>query len=466
MNRLAPVAAAAFFLPHSSPAQQLAPVATTPVVTSSPTPQATFRLRWPNSWHNERNHDGAWIVLRGPDATRGPLRLAAAGHTASGAVAGTVTASADGLGAFVAPAATHRGDVAFDVTLVLAEAAPVAVTAWTVGMVLVPAGAFELGDDDPLTLRFGAFHRVGADGAGPSPYPVVNEDAIVVAETPGALWYQGDRNRYRGDRGGPIPAAFPKGTRAFWVMKHELTQGEYAAFLNALPPGWRERRAPLVRTGEETATCSLELRDGRVVATAPDRPCNFVGWDDTCAYADWMALRPMTEFEFEKAARGPTRPAAGDYPWGTTTLAKMARRVQKTRDLSLAGVADEARLDDANRERFGASFYWVMDLSGSVWERVVSVGHAQGRAFCGSHGDGVLSAGGDATNTDWPRSDAKGENADGVGFRGGAEYFTPVRDDDPTNPCSRIATRTYAGWGGAARYKTYSARAVRSADQP
>ncbi|MCK5942414.1 MAG: hypothetical protein KAI24_10625, partial [Planctomycetes bacterium] len=37
-------------------------------------------IRWPNAWRNARNHDAAWLVLRGPAPTAGTLRLAAEGH--------------------------------------------------------------------------------------------------------------------------------------------------------------------------------------------------------------------------------------------------------------------------------------------------------------------------------------------------------------------------------------------------
>jgi hypothetical protein len=462
MNRSL-VAVLVLTLAATAAAQEHAP-RVSPVALASDGAAATFSIRWPNGWRNERNHDGAWIVLRGPDATRPPLHVAASGHRATSGTRATVTASADGLGVLVAPAAAHRGEFACDVEVRLAAPGAGPVTAWAVGMVLVPAGGFELGDDEPVVVRHGAFHRVGDDGEPAGPFAVTSEGELRVAKAPGALWYVRDRNGYQGDQGGPIPAAWPKGTRAFWVMKHELTQGEYAAWLSALPPAWRDARAPLAGRGEEADTCSLARDHERIVARAPDRPCNFVSWDDTCAWADWMALRPMTELEFEKAARGPKRPVAGDYPWGTAALAPMQRRVQRTRDLAHATVADEAKLDDASRERLGASFFWVMDLSGSVWERVVSAAHPAGRAFTGTHGDGVLAPDGKATNADWPKTRADGEEADGLGFRGGAEYFAPGKPDDPTNPCSRTATRTYAGWGGANRYKTYSARAVRTAD--
>lgn len=416
-------------------------------------PRVEFTLSWANGWRNERNHDAAWVVLRGPDASRAPLRLGT-GHDAWGdGVAAVVRASDDALGVFVAPAGPHRGDVRWRVSLGLQEAPPDAVHAWAVGMVFVPAGAFDVGDDDPLVARFGAFR----------PLRVASEAALDVGEQAGGLWYEGDRSGYRGDRQGPVPAAFPKGTRAFYVMKHELTQGEYAAFVDALPAAWQRARAPLDLQGEETETCSIAEVDGHWRAATPARPCNFVSWDDTCALFDWLALRPMTEFEFEKAARGPQRPVSGDYPWGTAMTEGLARKVERTRDLTRADVAAERALADATRHELGASHYWVMDLAGSVWERVVSAGQPAGRAFTGSHGDGVLDEQGCATNADWPHTAGNGEEAPGVGYRGGAEYFVPSRPNDPTNPYSPVAVRTYGGWGGAQRYKTYSARACRTA---
>jgi hypothetical protein len=42
-----------------------------------------------------------------------------------------------------------------------------------------------------------------------------------------------------------------------------------------------------------------------------------------------------------------------------------------------------------------------MELSGNVAEQVVTLGHPQGRAFRGTHGDGRLTAAGQATNADW-----------------------------------------------------------------
>jgi formylglycine-generating enzyme required for sulfatase activity len=54
-----------------------------------------------------------------------------------------------------------------------------------------------------------------------------------------------------------------------------------------------------------------EPSDGQNIA------CNFLNWEDGLAYLDWAGLRPMTEFEYEKACRGPNNPDANDFPWGT-----------------------------------------------------------------------------------------------------------------------------------------------------
>jgi formylglycine-generating enzyme required for sulfatase activity len=123
---------------------------------------------------------------------------------------------------------------------------------------------------------------------------------------------------YEGDRRGPVPAAFPKGTAPFYVMKYEITQGQYAAFLNTLADEASHFRA--IHGGRDYAKFrgSISLGpDGRYVAASPARPANRVSWDDGCAFADWAGLRPMTDLDHTKAARDPRSPARA-FPWGTT----------------------------------------------------------------------------------------------------------------------------------------------------
>ena len=43
---------------------------------------------------------------------------------------------------------------------------------------------------------------------------------------------------------GALTAAFPKGYGAFYCMKYELSEGEYAAFLDQLTPAQAAARYP------------------------------------------------------------------------------------------------------------------------------------------------------------------------------------------------------------------------------
>lgn len=429
-------------------------------------------VRWRNGWCDDRSHDGAWIVLRDRAQRAWPIVALEAGRSLEGAPqAAEVVVSVDGVGAFVRPlpAAGAHGrfaTVELRVALRLALPRPATLSADALEMVSIPADSYELGDPDPRARALGSFHAINEDEAAPTHYEVRDESPIEVARAPGALWYEvGKVPEYRGDQRGPIPAEFPKGTVGCWVMKREFTQGQWAAFLSALPPEWLERRRFVPQLGDEAAACfSVAKSDGSFHAAAPERPLHFVTWDDSCALLDWWGLRPMTEFEFEKAARGPEAPVALDFPWGTADADSVARRVERSRDLSHATVEAEAVVDAETRIAVGASYYGVLDLAGSIWERIVSAGHVRGRAYRGTHGDGALDANtGDATNDDWPRGDAGGRAADGIGYRGGAEYFAPQAD--LTNPFSIVAGRTYAAWNGSFRSATYGARGVRSADQ-
>jgi hypothetical protein len=91
-----------------------------------------------------------------------------------------------------------------------------------------------------------------------------------------------------------------------------------------------------------------------------------------------------------------------------------------------------------------------MELSGSVWERPVTVGNTTGRLFDGLHGNGALTAAGEADVSNWP-----GTAATGAGFRGGGWYHACVR--------ARASDRTFAAVVDAGRYSDYGGRGVRSA---
>ena len=436
----------------------------------SPTLRVEASIRWKNAWRNTRNHDAAWIIVKlrgspGAEWSHGKLRAVTASNAAPRAAC---TVSADAIGAFCAPASTHRGAVEWQLTLEVEpgslrqqDVAAGTVEAMVVGVeiVYIPEGPFTIGDPDPGSVENVSLYGSDTQGNHAGTFRITSEAAIPVGPRAGAIYYK--ESEYGGDRLGPVPATFPKGTRAFYVMKYEILQGQYATFLNTIHESAASFRSPIGGRDYHDQRGSIRLENGRYTAASPDRPANWTSWDDGTAFADWAGLRPWTELEFTKAARGPVEPIANDFPWGSATKERLLRRNQPNDELLQSGAADESLLSDETRAVFGASYFWVMDLAGSVWEKVVTIGHPRGRAFLGTHGDGRLRDYGLATNEDWPQGDHDGG---GYGYRGGG-YYRRGSAETALNPHSRVEQRPYGGWGGGPRAVAYGFRAARTADR-
>jgi hypothetical protein len=172
-----------------------------------------------------------------------------------------------------------------------------------------------------------------------------------------------------------------------------------------------------------------------------------------------MGLRPMTGLEFEKSARGPEPAQFREFIWGVTELGSdnhfvLDRRILDPDGRPAATEDGDERVDGnvhvqlrptfegadnfctpggnyfpyrtacrtleggdggwgplrvgihgvgsgGDRVAAGAGYYGAMDLGGNLLEQVVTLGHPQGRAFRGTHGDGRLGPQGRATNPDW-----------------------------------------------------------------
>jgi formylglycine-generating enzyme required for sulfatase activity len=226
-----------------------------------------------------------------------------------------------------------------------------------------------------------------------------------------------------------------------------------------MPDNWTYMLAPINGRNYYENRGGIRLIDGRYVADNPDRPMNYLSFTDGLAFSDWAALRPITELEFEKAARGPSVPVPYEFVWGTSKYDRLERYVKPSFELVMENGWSEHQLSDETRPVFGASYYWVMDLSGSVWERVITIGNEIGRQFQGTHGDGVLRFG-NATNADWPKSD---HELGGFGYRGGGYYEIGTMYSD-YNPHSPIGHRYFGAWSGGPHYISYGYRAGRTAN--
>jgi hypothetical protein len=174
---------------------------------------------------------------------------------------------------------------------------------------------------------------------------------------------------------------------------------------------------------------------------------NYLAWGDLTAFLDWAGLRPMSELEYENAGRGsrctavpcgsnstPIAAVAGEYAWGSTSITRgtsisdsglASERAHSGSNANITGspslggplrVGSFAKGVTTNmRVNSGGGFYGVMELSGNVYERAVTVGNSTGLLFEGRyHGNGVLDSDGEANVTTWP-----GTSGQGAGFRGG-----------------------------------------------
>lgn len=447
-----------------------------------------FDLTWENSWRTSAATpyahawwDAAWVFVKYKDATTGlwnHARLHGTGHIlGTGPTNATITTglrSPDdafdtqtnwGVGAFVHRSANGTGPFVVnglelrwnygDNGIAIEDVAEVRVFA--LEMVYVSEGDFYVGTSgDHLRLR---------QGGTPTnlPFLINTEGALSIDNNSTSLWGIEPTNFWGGvGPVGTLPASFPKGHRAYYCMKHPISQQGYVDFLNTLTrhqqsarfPGTTQgtymhstsnRTTPAARNGvrlmadpggTEPWVFGCDLNQNDVAGDTDDGQwliMNWAAWVDVAAYLDWSGLRPMTELEFEKSARGPLLPVNQEFAWGTATRTQVhvsnindAGTIEETSEPANANIVTGAQLGprrvgsiakpgNTSRVAAGAGYYGILDLTGSIWDWTVNI--ADGRAYAGTHGDGVLSNNGTHDVVSWPPT--VGGPPIGAGLRGG-----------------------------------------------
>ncbi len=438
----------------------------------------TFDLSWENSWRTSTtqpyNYDGVWIFVKvrecteknlgSPSAyTHAWLSTTASDHSATASTGGetltlevgttAIDGSDRGMGIFVYQTAdvTEATNISTTVTLTwdkstqagemdeIDDADNYDVQVFGVEMVNIPQGEYYLGD-------------------GSSQYCFENEDGDPIAITSeGSLYAEDTYNRMLTDSTGGsanIGADFPKGYNDFWIMKYEITQYQYAEFLNTITPDQANERTTddlftmTTRTYVMSNSTSIASRQAIILDPEGDVrtdrfyvnfdndytynessdglgiACNYLSLRDVLAYLDWAALRPLTELEYEKACRGPKSPQAGEYAWGNVAVTSIGgvSNPGKVNEIAInsgtglccyngtsGGASGPMRVGFAatastNRTQAGCSYYGVMELSGNVREPYVSFYNSTdiSNTFNGESGDGELDESGYQNVDSWP----------------------------------------------------------------
>ena len=453
-----------------------------------------FDIAWDNSWRTSsapNNWDAAWIFAKYQDDggawSHCTLNTNDGNHTApSGS---TIEAVTDGKGVFIYRNANGTGSNNWDNARLrweygtdgVGDDATVTVKVFAIEMVYVPGGNFYLGDGSSTNR----FHN--GDNTGES-FQVTSAQ-IELGQSDGKLWATGEWD----NPSGSLQTDYPTGYDAFYMQKYEISQGQYVDFLNMLTYDQQDTRTATSpsATGQVNSNSyrnGLEVQTAGTDNTVPAVygidlnnndgnlgefiACNYLSWADGAAYADWAGLRPFTELEFEKACRGTQGTVSEEYAWGDATIHNSAYTITNdgtsaatvgnsttagnasysTTDGSIDGPLRCGIFADSNsdRQESGASYYGIMEMSGNLWERPVTVGNATGRAFTGINGDGVLDATtGNANTTNWP-----GTGATGAGFRGGGW--------DGAASGLRVSARDGAANASSGRGTTYGGRGVRA----
>lgn len=462
-----------------------------------------FDISWNNSWRSTdpgapapNNWDAAWVFVKfrknGGDWQHASLNNT--GHTVpSGAsldvgladtgssfniatnpgVGVFIYRSADGIGAFSKTGFSLSWKYTQDG---VGTGDTIDLRIFAIEMVYVPDGGFFAGDNATST---GALQQGTADT---DPWYIGSESAITTFNGAGTGTGLAETASEYYVPGGiiTIPAAFPKGYGKFYMMKGEISQSQWVSFFNTLTATQQSTRDITSVSGKNsdnlttrnnvswTGTGDASLPDRGSGATYGSVAMNYISWVDLAAYLDWAALRPMSEFEFERSARGPYRAVSGEYPWGSTSvtqatsISNQGTLIESAQSAANAVYGDHASIqgpmrvgamayNHTTRITSAAGYYGNMNLADNVQERCVTIATSTGRSFEGRyHGNGTLDAAGNPNVSTWP-----GTAVTGAGIRGTAWKYAATlgRTSDRANVSVLPTARS--AWGGG--------RGVRSA---
>ena len=442
----------------------------------------SFDLSWDNSWRvttPPANYDAVWIFVKRalcPD----PLVWIHTNVATGGHIAGEpLTVYQDGYnnaGLFLQRASDGYGNIStVPVTLQLEPITPAGeyeFKVFAIEMVYIPTGAFYIGDGNTNANYYkGTFCKGNTYNTTIVPFQLTNENAVIQVGTDAdtKLWTR--NGTY--PPSGTIPGEFPKGVNSFYCMKYEVTQQQMADFFNfnsqVIFNRWVADPSNNMRNSESSGQVSTVVNPvwgslaykypwrAAIANSANDRGLTENNVKMWFTYLDWVGLRPMTEFEYEKVCRGLSYPVPEEYPWGTAVTyvfcygtagqALNPDTPSETHQVAMpnltAGILNAqigygggrvyrvgfAAKTTTNRISAGAGYYGNLDLSGNATETVISVCTSEGLAFRAIPGDGNISSTGYYNQPYWPpfTLPISDNNVCTFHYRGGS-FMRPIYD--------------------------------------
>ena len=198
---------------------------------------------------------------------------------------------------------------------------------------------------------------------GPEPWlrPGADAGQEIIGPDGGALVWVPAGEFEMGSEGGDSdekPVHHVKMTRGFWLGKCEVTNEQYAKFLQELGDDRDTEKHLLIDMRD--SSCGIEIREGPPAAKQgrEKHPVVEVTWYGAKAYCEHYGLALPTEAQWEWAARGDK---GFKYPWGNWWDAKKCCNSENTGDGSPATM-------EVGSLPAGNSWCGACDMAGNVWE--------------------------------------------------------------------------------------------------
>ncbi len=367
----------------------------TGINTSAGTAQVQFDINWGNAWKDSINWDAAWVFMKYKNAAGEwkHAKINATGYDHGQGTNNIIQPTADKMGAFVRLADYGQTNFSVDGMQLqwnygidgVINPSNLELKVFAIEMVNIPNG--------PFTFCDGERYKLG--GLNYS-YSVINQrmTPTICVQEQDEWTYESfsDTIRIKGDAGLDINSDgivdhpnYPTGYNAFYIFKYEMSNQQYADFLNCL------NNTQQNIWGLPSGYSSLSFFDGKYYASSPNGAFS-AGWQVSqlmlTAYADWSGLRPLSILEYSKAL------------WGSKVpyVSIVSRHYSGSEDV---GTAARETYDGSGYNN-GSGYFGAKDMMCSLGEPCISLGSYDFSIHV--HGDGHLASNTISDISSWQNS--------------------------------------------------------------